>query len=58
VDPQLRAVEVFELVDGRYVRAQGAAEGRAAVPGMEDLVLDLDALWAEVERLEQEPDQG
>ena len=59
VDPQLRTVEVFELSDGRYVRALGATEGVAVgVPGMGGLTLDLDALWFEVERLEREPDQA
>jgi len=51
VDPQLRSVEVFELgPDGRYARALGASSGTVeAVPGFADLVLDLDALWAEVD---------
>ncbi|WP_437632331.1 hypothetical protein [Sorangium sp. So ce854] len=37
--------------------AQGAAGGRLeAVPGCEGLVLDLDALWGELDRLgEEEP---
>lgn len=54
VDPQLRSVEVFERGgDGRYVRALAAVSGRIdTIPGCADLVLDLDALWAEVDELE------
>lgn len=53
VDPQLRSVEVFERSgDGRYVRALARVDGRVErVPGCVDLVLDLDALWAEVDEL-------
>lgn len=54
VDPALRAMEIYELgPDGRYVRALGAGEGRIdVVPGCEGLVLDLDAMWAEADRLD------
>jgi Uma2 family endonuclease len=53
VEPQLRTIEIFELgADGRYVSAARAANGRLdRVPGCEHLVLDLDALWAAVDRL-------
>lgn len=53
VDPELRGFEVWELgEDGRYVRARAAIAGRVEdVPGCEGLVVDLDALWAEVDRL-------
>lgn len=56
VDPAARSFELFELgADGRYVKAVGAAEGVVdPVPGCEGLTLDLDALWAEVARLEGE----
>ncbi len=56
VDPAVRSFEVFELgADGRYVLAVSAAEGVVAeVPGCEGLSVDLDALWAEVARLEGE----
>ncbi|HSN99282.1 MAG TPA: Uma2 family endonuclease [Candidatus Nanopelagicales bacterium] len=52
VDPALRMLEGYELgEDGYYVRRFGAAEGRVEVPGFEGLVLDLDALWAQVDRV-------
>ncbi|MCL2723836.1 MAG: Uma2 family endonuclease [Polyangiaceae bacterium] len=52
VDPALGSFEIFELKDGRYQRALGATCGVIAhVPGCEGLVIDLDALWDELERL-------
>ncbi|MGK3985154.1 Uma2 family endonuclease [Sorangium sp. So ce136] len=58
LDPATRMLEIYELgPDGRYVWAQGAASGRVeAVPGCEGLVLDLDELWGELDRLgDEEP---
>ncbi len=54
VDPNLRSLEIFELgPDGSYRYALGAASGTIeSVPGCQDLVLDLDALWAEIDHLE------
>jgi len=53
IDPERRSLEIFVLGSGgRYVHALGAGAGRLAeIPGCEGLALDLDALWAEVERL-------
>jgi Uma2 family endonuclease len=53
LDPQVRTLEVYELgADGRYARARGASGGRVeGLPGCPDLVVDLDVLWAEVDRL-------
>lgn len=53
IDPIARTLEVFELgADGRYVRALAAASGKVNAPGCEGLVLDLDELWAEIDRLD------
>lgn len=52
VDPERRVIEILELgSDGRYVRAVAAADGMLAIPGCQDLALDVAALWAEVDRL-------
>lgn len=52
VDPEARLVEVFELgADGRYARAAGASNGSMSAPGCDGLVVDLDELWAVVDRL-------
>jgi Uma2 family endonuclease len=53
VDPEARTLEVLELDErGGYRIALSAADGRVPVPGCEGLVLDLDALWAEIDDLE------
>ena len=52
VDPALRVLEVLELgADGRYAIALTAGGGTHPVPGCDGLALDLDALWAEIDRL-------
>lgn len=58
--PELRSLEILELgADGRYVHALGATSGVIdPVPGCEGLVLDLDALGDEVERLAPKEDAG
>lgn len=55
VDPQLRTVEVLRLKRGKspgYADALVASGGKHAVPGHEGLMLDVDALWAELDRLD------
>lgn len=55
VDPMLRSLEVFELVDGRYARAAVGTEGTMRdLPGCAGLTIDLDDLWAELAELESE----
>ena len=52
LDPATRALEILELGDDRrYALALAAVEGRITLPGCGELTLDLDALWAEIERL-------
>ena len=52
VDPGLGSFEIFELGQGqRYVRVVAATKGIVAAPGCEGLVIDLDALWSELDRL-------
>lgn len=52
VDPEARIVTVYDLQgDGRYAVALLANEGQHPVPGCDGLVLDLDALWTEVDEL-------
>ncbi len=53
LDPTLRSLEVLELdADGRYVRVLAATDGSVSeLPGCPTLVLALDVLWAELDRL-------
>jgi Uma2 family endonuclease len=58
VDPLARTLEVRQLdPGGRHVTLLSAADGNHAAPGCEGLALDLDALWAEVDRLPEEPEE-
>ncbi len=52
VDPKLRLIEVLELSRNRYSTALAASTGRVKLPGL-GVVLDLDALWAEVDAVER-----
>lgn len=56
VDPMARTFEIYERTpEGAYLRVCGASRGRVdAVPGLSDLTLDLDALWARVDELPDE----
>lgn len=51
VDPELCSVEILELDEhGKYVPVVSATEGPVSVPGCPGLVLDVDALWRELEQ--------
>jgi Uma2 family endonuclease len=50
LDPQSRSLEIFELGRaGRYRVASAVSGGRVKAPGCPGLVLDLDALWQEID---------
>lgn len=52
VDTRLRTVEILRLGDdGRYANFLSAAEGVVDVPGCEGLTVDIDAMWARVDRV-------
>jgi len=54
VDPVMRTLEIFELGPRkRYERALSAASGKVRVPGCRGLVLDLDAAWLHLDKLER-----
>jgi Uma2 family endonuclease len=60
VDPRLRTVEILELgAAGHYATLVSAADGIVEVPGLEGLALDIDALWARVDKVcGKEPEAG
>jgi len=50
VDPLLHSLEVFELGrNRRYTVVLAASGGRVRIPGCQGLVVDLDALWNQVD---------
>lgn len=59
IEPEARLLEMFELgPEGRYIAALSATDGQVRAPGFDDLVLDLDQLWAEVDRVIGEDPAG
>jgi Uma2 family endonuclease len=53
IDPATRTLEVFELgPDRQTVRSLAASAGAVVPPGCDGLTVDLDGLWAEIDRLE------
>lgn len=57
VDPALGSFEIFSLeADGHYKKSVGVTAGTVdPVPGCDGLRLDVDALWAELSRLSDDP---
>lgn len=55
LDPQLRSLEILELdAQGRYLHVLGASSGTLEkIPGCAGLILDLDALWAAIDSLDE-----
>lgn len=52
ISPSVKALEVFELgTDRTYAYALSAVNGSVTIPGCPDFTLDLDALWADIDRL-------
>lgn len=51
VDPDARIIEVYQLHERHYVRVAGGSDGVLAIAGFDGLSIDLDALWAEVDRI-------
>jgi Uma2 family endonuclease len=52
LDPHLRSLEVYELGrDGRYAVALTASHGRVRAPGCPGLIVELAALWKELDRV-------
>lgn len=52
INPDARTLEILELdARGRYTIVVSEQAGKVAVPGCEGLVLDLDELWSEADRL-------
>ena len=53
VDPKVRTVEIFHLgAKRRYTSVAAAAHGKIRrIPSLPGLTIDVDALWAELDRL-------
>ena len=54
IDPAVRTLEVLRLSRAGVKLVLAASEGRHTPPGCTGLTLDLDALWAEMDRLPAE----
>jgi Uma2 family endonuclease len=53
VDPQLRSLEILgRSPQDRYEHLVGATEGKVEITGSDGFILDLDAVWDEIERFE------
>ncbi len=60
LDPTVRTFEIYELdSEHRYVRALGASEGTLErIPGCDGLVLDLDALWSDLDQFNEDASEN
>ena len=53
LDPQLRTLEMLRLERGAYVHTVSPSEGTIRTAGFRGLVIDLDSLWAEIDRADR-----
>jgi Uma2 family endonuclease len=58
IEPSVRLFEALDLRGDQPVIVLSAADGVHPAPGCDGLTLDLDALWAEIDQLPKDNDDG